>query len=59
MLKIKQHVKIKISNANTVITENQLKHCFRKKVKEDDTKKTKKFTEIQVLTEDFTPYKIR
>ena len=41
-----------------MITENQLKHCFWK-IAGDDTKKTKRLTEIEVLTEDFTSYKIR
>ena len=39
-------------------TENQLKHCFWKKITGDDTKKTKRLTEIQALTKDFVPNKI-
>ena len=42
-----------------VITENQLKRCFWKKITGDETKKTKRLTEIQVLTQDFTSCKIR
>ena len=51
----------KTGNANCVVTENQLKHCFWKKKKKKNRewgKKDKKI-EIQVLTKEFTPYKIR
>ena len=42
-----------------MITENQLKHCFWEKKTGDDAKKAKWLTEMQVLTEEFTSYKIR
>ena len=41
-----------------MITENQIKGYFWKKTS-DDAKKTKRLSEIQVLTKDFTSYKIR
>ena len=41
-----------------MITENQLTCCFWKKIT-DDAKKTKRLTEIQVLTKEFTSYKSR
>ena len=43
MLKIQQRVKTKVSNANLLITENQIKDCLGKKKKEkgDDAKMTK------------------
>ena len=46
-----------VNKANLVTTENQLKHCW-KKITGDDTKKTKRLTEIQALTKDFVPNKI-
>ena len=49
----------KVSHANWVTTENQLKRCFWKKVTGDDAKKTKILTGIQVLKKDFKSYKIR
>ena len=44
---------------NWVITKNQLKHCFWNKITCKDAKNTKRLSGIQVLTKDFTFYKIR
>ena len=52
MLKIKQCVKTKAGNTKGVIPEN--KKTFLKKITGDDAKKTKRLTEIQVLTKKFT-----
>ena len=51
-------VKTKVCNANWVITENLFKR-FWKNITEDDTKKTKSLTEMQVLTKEFTSYNIK
>ena len=40
-----------------MITENQLKCCFGKKI--EKMKKEKRLPKIQVLTKDITSYKIR
>ena len=42
-----------------MVTGNQSKCCFLKKIIGDDAKKTKWLTKIQVLTKEFTSYKIR
>ena len=49
-----------VSDENWVTTWNQLKRCFWKKVTGEGEKKDKgMLTGIQVLTKDFTSYKIR
>ena len=47
-------MKTKVSSANWAITENQKKFFKKKKIRGDDTKKTKRLTEMQVLTKMFT-----
>ena len=42
-----------------MITENQLKCGFVRQMAENDEKKTKRLTGIQVLTKDFISSKIR
>ena len=50
-------MKTKVRNTTSVINENQLKHCEKKTG--HGSKKMKRLPEMQVLTKDFTSYKIK
>ena len=51
-------MKTRVNDVNLVITENQLKRYFWKKITEDDGKKTKRLIKIQVLQKSLDPAKL-